>query len=148
MDAAELRKGNKFYIKHNAPNDFEVATIVEIGSEVSIVSFENRLSDHILNEYLLPIPLTAKWHNKFGVKKNGFGSFEYDTSPFNDKARVFIFTGDYLMLRDMSGDNRMEDDLITLWNKDLMKEFYVHEWQNLYRDLTRKELQLKTKRKK
>ena len=91
-----------------------------------------------------PISLTEEWHNKFGVEKNGFGNFEYDICPFGRKSKVFIFSGDYLYLRDMSGKYRSEDDIITIWNKDIKKEFYVHEWQNLYFALTGNELIVNT----
>ncbi len=86
------------------------------------------------------ITLTEEWHNKFGVKINGFKSFEYTIS----NRQTIIFTGDYVYLRDWHDKERkpsIDDDLCTLWNKDLKRrDMFVHEWQNLYFALTGEEL--------
>lgn len=138
MKASGLRIGN-----------FIRATLVvldDIDTGASFVEREIRDGKDIDNaEWFEPIPLTEEWHNKFGVQKNGFGNFEYDICPFGRKTRVLVFSGDYLYIRDMSGKDRTEDDLITIWNKDIKKNFYVHEWQNLYFALSGKELKRKKK---
>jgi len=91
-----------------------------------------------------PIPLTEDWHNKFGVEKDGFHSFEYDL-PRNltIKCKV-VFDGDYVFLRQDTNGKRHDDSLVTIWNKDLTKrDMYVHEWQNTYRRLAGEELTIK-----
>ena len=55
--------------------------------------------------------------------------------------RVIYFAGDYLYLEEPS-QRRVNSDLIAIWNKDLMKKFYLHQLQNLYLDLTGFELPL------
>jgi hypothetical protein len=85
-----------------------------------------------------PIPLTEEWHNKFGVQKNGFMSFEYVLQRKNNIDVKVVFQGDYVFLR------QGLSDVITIWNKDLTKrDMYVHEWQNLYFALTGEELTTK-----
>lgn len=89
-----------------------------------------------------PIPLTEKWHNKFGIKKNWFDSFVYRISEH----KTIEFSGDYVFIRDFDKDIEspsMEDNLCTLWNKDIRRrDMYVHEWQNLWFALTGSELTL------
>jgi hypothetical protein len=85
--------------------------------------------------------MTEEWHNKFGVFKNGFGQFEYilpNNRNFNIKV---IFSHDYIMLRQAGSRGPMEDDLISLWNKDLTRRnISVEEWKFLYQILTGEEL--------
>lgn len=92
------------------------------------------------------IPLAEEWHNKFGVIKNGFHSFEYKLPRINNISLTVIFDGDYVWIR--QGDQTKpipQHDMITVWNKDLTKrDMYVHEWQNLYHLLTGTELTLTT----
>ena len=120
-------------------SELRIGNWVDILSPIQITSGK-QIDNAELN--YLPITLTEEWHNNFGVQKNGFKNFEYDICPFGNKSKVFIFSGDYLYIRDMSGKDRSEDDLITIWNKDIKKEFYVHEWQNLYFAFTGKELRI------
>lgn len=82
-----------------------------------------------------PIPLTEEWHNKFGVYKNGFNSFEYVLPEKNNLKIILVFSGDYCFMK------QGRKDIISIWNKDLTKrEMYVHELQNLYFALTQREL--------
>ncbi len=96
----------------------------------------------ILLDSLEPIPLTEEWHNKFGVKRNGFLSFEYELPRKNNIDIKVIFNGDYVMLRQgISKSIPPENDIVSIWNKDLTKrDMFVHEWQNLYFSLTGEEL--------
>jgi len=93
------------------------------------------------------VPLTGEWHEKFGAEKNGFLEYIYDISRFKNSDLFLVFSGDYLYIREYGEINRIKvpTDLICLWNKDLKKEFYVHEFQNLYQLITGKELILKNK---
>ena len=100
------------------------------------------LSEGKLN--LLPIPLTEEMHNKFGVYKNGFNNFEYELHIKNNFSIKIIFSGDYVFLRQSNSHNIHEDDVVSVWNKDLTKrDMYVHEFQNLYFSLCGEELTFK-----
>ena len=84
--------------------------------------------------------MTEEWHNRFGVFRNGFGQFEYILERnLNFNLRI-IFTQDYIMLRQTT-NNPINDDIISIWNKDLVKRnIYVHEWKALYLALSGEEL--------
>lgn len=93
---------------------------------------------------ILPIPLTEEMHNKFGVYKNGFNNFEYELPIKNNISIKIIFSSDYVFLRQSNSHNIHEDDVVSVWNKDLTKrDMYVNEFQNLYFDLTGEELTFK-----
>ena len=135
MKASELRIGNLINVRCVAPecghDDFEpqecnIHNLISLFDESKDFEFE-------------PIPLTEEWHNKFGCIKNGFNSFEYSLPIKNNLYIKLIFTGDYVFLR--QGKGKLEDDVVSIWNKDLTKrDMYVHEWQNLYYTLTGEEL--------
>lgn len=129
MKASELRIGN----------------LVIDGHDVEVVNY--RMIEMLVKNQAEfdPIPLTEEWHNKFGVIKNGFDSFEYELPRKNNFNLKVIFTGDYVMIRQSSMDTSpMDDDIITVWNTDLTRrDMYVHEWQNLYVALTGEELTIK-----
>ena len=106
------------------------------------IEFENGVIDFLMN--VKPIPLTEEWHNKFGIGKNGFNSFQYFLPIKNNIDVQVIFNGDYVMIRQGKGNN--DDDIISIWNKDLTKrDMFVHEWQNLYFLLTGEELLIDNK---
>lgn len=88
-------------------------------------------------------PLTEKWHNRFGVYKNGFGNFVYKLPrKFNIHISV-IHTEEYIMLRQGAG-KPSEDHIISIWNKDVTRrDMLVHEWQALYFSLCGEELIIK-----
>lgn len=98
-------------------------------------------------EDITPIPLTEDWHNKFGIKKNGFKNFVYEL-PLTRIAikTIVVFTQDYVVIRSFDGDMQkpsIADNIVTIWNKDKMKrDMFVHEWQNLYFALTGEELKI------
>jgi len=96
------------------------------------------------NERHKPIPISEKWHNRFGVEKNGFDSFEYELPrKVNIRVKV-VFTDDYVYLRQSNDGISLNDSLITIWNKDVAGRYiYVHEWQNLYNSLTGEKLKKK-----
>jgi hypothetical protein len=105
---------------------------------VDLKQVETLTKDKILIDFT-PILLTEEWHNKFGTSKNVIESFEYVLPRKNNMYLKVIFTGDYVMLR--QGQGTLEDDIVSIWNKDLTKRgMYVHEWQNLYFALTGEEL--------
>ena len=136
MEAKELRIGN--YVNFEFHKDCGGVK----GVEVFISDLEIILHNSSKSKYYTPIPLTEEWHNKFGVKINGFKIFEYTLPRKNNLDIKVIFNGDYVMLRQGKGDRN--DDILSIWNKDLTnRDMFVHEWQNLYSALTNEELKLK-----
>jgi hypothetical protein len=130
MTASELRIGN----------------LVNYGNAVKQLDAELFLQLLKYTTPFEPIPLTEKWHNKFGVQKNGFLSFEYVLQRKNNIDITVVFQGDYVFLRQSSSSKKsiIDDDVVSIWNKDLTKrDIYVHEWQNLYFALVSEELTLK-----
>lgn len=92
-----------------------------------------------------PIPLTSEWLERFGFVQDAFDAWNLElTTRFASKT-LLIFASDYLYMRQFNTDKRHEDDICTIWNKDIMKHFYVHDLQNLYFALTGQELELKEK---
>lgn len=90
-----------------------------------------------------PIPLTEEWLIKFGFEQGALGSWKKSITLFGN-LRELSFGGDYLYLREgkeVFGSG--EDDLCVLWNKDVVKQFHVHQLQNLYFALTGEELTIK-----
>jgi hypothetical protein len=96
-----------------------------------------------MDEYK-PIPLTKEWLIKFGFKKGNIYTYSINISPFEGEERLLAFTDDYLYLREKGKKGPLHDDLIILWNKDLKKEFYIHQLQNLFFALTGQELTIAT----
>lgn len=129
MEAKELRIGNQCK---------EITHSFNGVVKVSKRHFED-IEDGEID--LFPIPLTEEWHNKFGVLVNGFMNFEYE---IRHRTKV-IFNDEYVFLRFNNEDNKfINDDIITLWSRDEMKrDMFVHEWQNLFKALTNKELNIK-----
>lgn len=142
LTASELRIGNKilrdnviwdiFQIERRYKNVYRINDIN--------INFDNQIE---LSQMCSPIPLTEEWHNKFGIKQNGVGVFEYKISEL----KIIIFSSDYVYLLDISnldGKRSIDDNICTLWNKDIKRRhMYVHEWQNLYFALTNEELIIK-----
>ena len=141
MEAKELRVGN-LLLDAKGFGVKKVESILSSTMRVYMHSIDEEcLADFNINN-LKAIPLTEEWHNRFGVKKNGFNSFEYKLENKTNLFLTVVFTGDYVMIRQGS-EKRIDDDMISIWNKDLTnRDMYVHEWQNLYFALTGVELTL------
>jgi len=87
------------------------------------------------------VPLTKKWHKIFGVKKDNFMSYVYDISVFEKGDKCLVFSGDYLYLREINNEKGQAPyNFMVLWNKDIKKEFYVHEFQKLYEAISGKKI--------
>jgi hypothetical protein len=119
MKATELRIGN--YVK----------TDVEEKHEISIEDLQFILDDD-LDDYYQPIPITEEWLLRFGFK---------DISPRNIIEIRFI-------KEDFTWSSSSEEVVVELCNGfrgyDLYTDCkYVHDLQNLYFSLKRKELELK-----
>ena len=142
MKANELRIGNRVNMPFLGCLELEVIGLAvkdDFQLYIQSKSFENTFFEK--PEKYRPIPLTEEWHNKFGVFKNGFESFEYVLPRKNNISLKVIFTGDYVMLK--QGKGTPQDDIVSIWNKDITKrDMFVHEWQNLYFALTGEELTL------
>ena len=137
MKANELRLGN--YLTDRIHRTILVS---EIRPEHLVFYLGNGTKmKHHINTFS-PIPLTEEYHNKFGVKKDGFNSFVYILPRKLNINIKIVFQGDYVFLR--QGNGSREDDVVSVWNSDLAKrDMYVHEFQNLYFALTNKELTIK-----
>ena len=135
----ELRFGNLVIF-----ND-EICKIVSAGKsnphDAHVLNPTNYFPTGVKEENMHPIPITPDILERCGFVKDGFGAYNLSISPWESHFKILSFAGDYLYLRE--GDeieHRGKDNLVTLWNKDLMKEFYLHELQTLYFALMRKEL--------
>lgn len=93
-----------------------------------------------------PIPLTPEILEKAGFvyqKLGGMSWYELNISEsFITKGwKKLVFAGDYLYLQEWNGREPLDQrDIITLWNRDVMKQFYLHQLQNLYFALTQTDL--------
>lgn len=138
IKAGELRVGNLVTIAHetNSP----IVTVETITPNFINV-FDNRTGYDI--DFVLPIKLTPEWLERFGFVLDAFDAWNLElTTRFASKT-LLVFASDYLYMRQFNTDKRHEDDICTIWNKDIMKHFYVHDLQNLYFALTGQELELK-----
>jgi hypothetical protein len=140
MKAQELRRNN-IVLYNGEPVRITTISRVWIQHVTKWGATSNRAK---VGDYS-PLPITPALLAENGFTKNGFGEYIISVSKFEGKELkelVFDSSGDYLFLRH-SNDLiiRMNNhDLITLWNKDIDKEFYMHKLQNLYFELTGKEL--------
>jgi hypothetical protein len=86
-----------------------------------------------------PIPLTPEILEKCGFDINGFWEFEFILSDFSKL--VLDLRQGYLWLRESDLSKKPENDsIVCLWNRDLKKEIFLHQLQNLYFALTGEEL--------
>jgi hypothetical protein len=87
-----------------------------------------------------PILLTGEILKMAGFEKNTFNQYSINipknTSRSNKK---FFFTDDYLYLEE-ENIIAQKPTIITVWNKDLIKHFYLHKLQNVYMCLSGEEL--------
>lgn len=138
MKANELRIGNLIEYQYIDVWNRQKRYWEECKIEVGHIKW---LEDNPNDEDYRPIPLTEKQHNKFGVFKNGFNSFEYVLNTKSSLCIKIVFSKDYVHLRQSNTHNVHEDDVICIWNKDLTKrDMFVHEFQNLIFALTGEEL--------
>lgn len=141
MNNIEIDEAKQFNILELPPIGTLIMYTALIPNIVTVVDLD--ILKNLLNEstYYKPIPLTEEWHNKFGIKKNSFLSFEYELPHSNNINLKVVFSTDYVFLRQSNYNEA--DDIVTLWNNDITKrKMYVHEWQNMYRVLTGRELKM------
>lgn len=143
IDARELRIGN--LISYRGEVDVNVYSLGSSFETVRSWQPDKLYGSSDIKEYE-PIELTEEWHNKFGVKIDGFKSFVYKLPRNRNIDIEVIFTGDYVMLRQKEDNNPYNDSIVSIWNKDLTRrDMNVHEWQNLYFALTGEELKMEDK---
>lgn len=128
MKASELRIGNKVfrkmlsYIGDDPSEGFAVVTVDE-----------ETFNDMKRGAEYKPIPLTSEWLERFDFENNFHQDYRISICPFNNgkQTKFLTLSGDYLFIRENDGSGGL-DTIVTIWNKDLKKEFYVHELQNTY----------------
>lgn len=99
---------------------------------------------------LTGIVLNEEWLGRAGFEKNEshvLRTFSIDISNFNSSFKIISLTiqkgNKFLYLREgETNGSRDEDDLITIWNDDIKDNFYLHNLQNLFKELTGTELTL------
>ena len=116
------------------PNEIRVGNCVLKGGDIFIA---DPVTIMCANNYN-PIPLTEEWLVKFGFEKEPL-SYSKNIDLFGGGKKISV-SGDYLYIIDSEKQTTIPTDIITIWNKDVKKEFYVHQLQNLYFALTGEEL--------
>lgn len=92
------------------------------------------------DEFVEEVILTEEWLIKFGFTKNVM-SYEINVSPNPKSYKLLSLSGDYLYLKE--GFSKTNCDICVIWNRDYKKQFYVHELQNVYYDISGNELSVK-----
>jgi hypothetical protein len=112
MKANELRIGNYYYGDVLFPSEYNVITANDLVE----------LDSDPLDDYYQPLPLTEEWLIKFGfIKSDNYGNDEYRLDGYS------YFRGSfYISDCDECGES--------------VEINFVHELQNLYFALTKKEL--------
>jgi len=138
ISAHELRIGNlvwRVFAPYGNERDRWYETITKL-------SVDNDLS--LPSSHIEPIKLTPELLERCGFVKDGFNSHSISINSFPFGLNALYFSGDYLYIRQgVDSQPSSADELCTLWNKDIKKEFYLHELQNLYYALTNIELDVK-----
>lgn len=137
MKVQELRIGNLVYGVSDRVEQITLISETKIITDLVKINapMEVDLTD------ISPIPLTEEWLIKFGFVKEPL-AYSINIDKFGRGKKITI-SSDYLYIVDSEKQNTIPTDIITIWNKDIVKEFYVHQLQNLYFTLTGEELKLK-----
>jgi hypothetical protein len=146
MKASELRIGN--YIADRGNKEWQIdhwESINKLSAKSNATMYMGILMEtHPMTEYvdyIKPIPLTEEWLLKFGFEEEAM-RYSKNIDLFGGGKKL-CFSGDYLYIIDSEKQNTIPTDVVTIWNKDVKKEFYVHQLQNLYFALTGEELIIK-----
>lgn len=124
---------------------------LRLGNWVNLYDWDSESKPHQITEIIngdqfidcTPIPLSPEILEKAGFVKDAFHNYTRKLKPNLITTEAYlVFAGDYLYLRHYNGENRMDDSVVTLWNKDLMEQFYLHKLQNLVYDLEGEELEI------
>lgn len=133
IQATELRIGN--YLTYHTPDDTDMPCKIDAQDILNIST--NYMHNAEIHS---PIPLTEEILLKCGFEKEPI-SYSINIDSFGGGKRL-SFSGDYLYITDSEKQNTIPTDIITLWNKDLRKEFYLHELQNIFHAITGTELNI------
>ncbi len=118
-------------------NQLRQGNIVEKNGELYIADFITIQMAHNYN----PVPLTSEILENCGFEKDGFHAWVITlTTYLTTSTSILAFVGDYLYLRQENNHRRSDDSIVCVWNKDLMKIFYLHSLQNLIFSLSGEEL--------
>lgn len=140
IEARELRLQNWVQVK-NVAGYCRITGLDKINNDILPIVANEWEEFKVVESMLDPIPLSVDVLIACGLIKNGFNEYEISISPFEGQYKMLTFSGDYLFLREGQLEkNRMEDSVCVIWNKDLRKQFYLHEFQNLIYLLTGEEL--------
>ena len=146
MKASELRIGN--YIADRGNKEWQIdhwESIDKLSAKSNATMYMGILMEtHPMTEYvdyIKPVPLTEEWLLKFGFEEEAM-RYSKNIDLFGGGKKL-CFSGDYLYIIDSEKQNTIPTDVVTIWNKDVKKEFYVHQLQNLYFALTGEELIIK-----
>jgi hypothetical protein len=138
MKASELRIGNFIYAK-------EIETVKEIGIE-DYIWFDYKRN--LLVEHCQPIPLTEEWLLKFGFKawdyKKTIYTLEIDIDEYNNSCFRFWFQSDKLIFDYIQNEIHPTESIFDDKNIIRLDVQHVHQFQNLYFSLTKKELTFKS----
>ena len=143
LTADKLRIGNWIYLGNKYASYARVLQIGDLEAKFEQVYCECSESfEWAFNGNYRGIPITSEILEKCGFVKQGFG-YWLSINTFSKGSKFLFFSGDYLYIQEGSKDMPTpEDDIVTLWNKDLKKEFYLHELQNLYYLIIGEELKI------
>jgi hypothetical protein len=151
MKANELRIGS---IVKSLVNDEDFSIVEEIGHRASLgyyVSLNNQHSgvwlEHKERDLILGIPLTEEWLLKFGFEKSQeqWYTIKYFTDC-NLATEQMAITYNLSSNRCAVFDAIEETDIVNILSYPIYtskKVLYVHELQNIYFALTKKELTMK-----
>ena len=150
MRATELRLGNIENRKYWNPNPrnpdwaIEPCIIHAIGSTTCNVVIKGGEIIKLHHDKIEPVPLTPDTLEKCGFQRDSFNAYNLSINHFDRGIKILSFSGDYLYLRERSHKTERADDYVTtLWNKDLIGQFYLHELQNIHHALMKKDLKIK-----
>ena len=89
-----------------------------------------------------PVIITEDIMNRCpDFRRVGTMYYSVEISYFKTGFRNLTLSQDYLTIDEWDGEEELHKrDLVVLWNRDIMKEFYLHELQRIYKAITRKEL--------
>lgn len=91
---------------------------------------------------IMPIPLSPAILEACGFVKDGFNGYSYVLYQFKDHTRELYFAGDYLYMLEKNGDQTGDREFMVIWNRDIKKQFYLHQLQNLVQAISGNPLHL------
>jgi hypothetical protein len=138
VDTNEIRRNNWL------TNGIEPFQVTEVGDgTINLEYTEGGYSWIYDADECFGIPLSADLLLELGFEKDGFNNYNFfcHRNEFDYRAVVVDLNTGYIWFREgWKERNRIEDHLISLWNRDYDKDYYVHQLQNAVYALTGKEI--------